>query len=256
MDLTLATVLDFASRFVWSLMRVGAFVAAAPLFGARSVPARVKIAVAIALAALIAPLIGPVPRLPEFDLSWVTLIGEQILLGVALGFATHLFFELFATAGQFTAMQTGLGFASLVDPSNGVSVAVLGQFYLMLATVTFVSMGGHLVLIEVLVNSFAVAPVVETHDLGVVFWRIVHFGSWMLAGAFVLALPAVAALLLVNLAFGVMTRAAPQLNVFTLGFPIALCMGLLVVWVVLADWLAQFGALWGDFARTIEQLLV
>ncbi len=256
MDLTFAAALDFASRFLWSLLRVGAFVMAAPIFGARSVPARVKIALAVALAALVAPLLGPVPMLSGFDISWAGVIGEQVLLGAALGFATHLFFQLFATAGQFTAMQTGLGFASLVDPSNGVSVAVLGQFYLMLATVTFVSLDGHLVLIGVLVDSFTVVPVDAGGDLYMVFWRLVNFGGWMFAGAFVLALPAVASLLLVNLAFGVMTRAAPQLNVFTLGFPIALCMGLVVLWIVLADWLAQFGGAFSEFVVILKRLLV
>ena len=194
--------------------------------------------------------------LTEFSIGWLPLLIEQVLLGAMLGFATHMFFQLFAVAGQFTAMQTGLGFASLVDPSNGVSVAVLGQFYLMLATVTFATMHGHLILIGVLVDSFSVAPVLAVPVLSDVLWNLVGYAKWMFMGAFVMALPAVASLLLVNLAFGVMTRAAPQLNVFTLGFPIGLSLGLVIVWITLAEWLARFSSILDQFSWFLSNLLV
>ena len=129
--------------------------------------------------------------------------------------------------------------ASMVDPANGISVAVLGQFLLMLVTLLFLAMNGHLVVFEVLAESFVTLPVgsglLLDHYLAIA-GRL----GWVLGAGLLLALPAVTALLVVNIAFGVMTRAAPQLNIFAIGFPLTLVLGLVIVWLGMADILAQY----------------
>jgi flagellar biosynthesis protein FliR len=160
-----------------------------------------------------------------------------------LGFTTVVLFQVFTIAGQFIAMQMGLGFASMVDPTNGISVTIVSQFFLMLVSLTFVAMDGHLVLLSVLIEGFLRAPLGIDCGIPQLSWQIASLGTWMFGGAVLIALPAVTSLLVVNLAFGVMTRAAPQLNVFSLGFPIALLIGLVIIWVALYEFTPQFEGL-------------
>ncbi len=154
-----------------------------------------------------------------------------------------VFFQLFTVAGQIIAMQMGMGFASMVDPTNGVSVTVISQFFLMMVSLTFVAMNGHLVVLEVLIEGFLRSPTSIDGGLPQLSWQIASLGSWMFGGAVLIALPAVTSLLVVNLAFGVMTRAAPQLNIFSIGFPLSLLFGLVIVWVTLYGFTPQFEGL-------------
>ena len=129
-----------------------------------------------------------------------------------------------------------------VDPGNGVNVTVISQFMTMLVSVLFLLMNGHLVVFEVLTESFTTLPVgnalVVTH-----FWELVGRMAWVFGAGLILILPVIAALLVVNVAFGVMTRAAPQLNIFSIGFPLTLVMGMLIFWIGLADILSHYQAL-------------
>ena len=143
-----------------------------------------------------------------------------------MGFILQMVFSAFIIGGQSIAMSMGLGFASIVDPQNGVQVPVVSQAFLIMVTLVFLALNGHLLLIEVLADSFQqlpVGPLVITHDG---LWQLVSWGSTMFVGGMLVALPAVAARLLVNLAFGVTSRAAPQLNIFAVGFPVMIMVGL------------------------------
>jgi len=137
----------------------------------------------------------------------------------------------------------GLGFAATIDPQNGVQVPVISQFFLILATLVFLALNGHLVLIETIVESFYLwpigsGPLPENLAMHTVTWIAEVF-----KGALLIALPAVAAILLVNLAFGVMTRAAPQINIFAVGFPITIIAGFIMLMLSLPVFLPQFAAL-------------
>jgi flagellar biosynthetic protein FliR len=155
-------------------------------------------------------------------------------------------FDALGLAGQLLANSMGLSFAFNVDPLRGSSTAALGQLYIILATLTFLALGGHLALLEVLVHGFTTMPV-GTEGLGREgLWSLVLWGGQLFAGAISIALPGVTALLIVNLAFGVVSRAAPTLNLFAVGFPISLVVGLLVV-------LAGIGPLQEGVAQLIGQ---
>jgi flagellar biosynthetic protein FliR len=142
--------------------------------------------------------------------------------------------------GQLLSNTMGLGFAFNVDPLRGVSTPVLGQLYMILVTLTFLAIDGHLVLIETLAQGFTTLPVGMTGLDGPMIWRVVAWGGQLFAGALTVALPGMAALLVVNLAFGVMSRAAPSLNLFAVGFPITLIAGLVIMYVGLPSVLAAF----------------
>jgi flagellar biosynthetic protein FliR len=135
-----------------------------------------------------------------------------------------------------------------------VSVAVIGQFFTMLVTLLFLSMNGHLVVFEVLIESFTTLPVGEGL-LVANFWELVLRLGWVLGAALVLVLPAITALLVVNIAMGVMTRAAPQLNIFSIGFPLTLVLGMGILWVTLADILNQYQPLAVDALQLLKEMV-
>lgn len=235
------------SQTFWGILRIGGFLMVVPIFGNQLVPRRVRVAMAVAIAVAIGPLLAPMPVIEQLSLEILLQAVFQLVAGIGLGFATMVFFQLFVVAGQFIGMQMGLGFAAMVDPGNGVQVTALSQFFLMLVTMTFIAMNGHLVLLDVLVTGFKQFP----SGVGVSFtelaWALANFGGWMFVGGVLVALPAVISLLVVNLAFGVMSRSAPQLNVFSLGFPFSLIFGLVIVWFLIHGWLPQFDRLSRQF---------
>lgn len=249
MEIALDNFITWASRSVWATLRIAGFVMVVPIFGNRLVSSRVKVALSLAIGICVAPLLTEMPRIDDFTLLTVLQVIEQLLTGIGLGFATTIFFQLFVVAGQFMGMQMGLGFAMMADPVNGVQVTAWSQFYLLLVSLMFLAVNGHLLMLEILIRGFEVyptglgIPVTELAD------RIVGLGSWMFIGGVLVALPAVTALLIVNLAFGVMSRSAPQLNVFSLGFPFSIVFGAVIMWVALQGWMPQFDRLFSEFVE-------
>jgi len=229
----------WVGSFMLPLFRIAALLMFMPIIGTQLVSARVRLYLALAICLVIMPTLPPMPVVDAISVQAFIWIAQEILIGAMLGFILQLFFQIFAIAGQIVAMQMGLGFASMVDPANGISVPVIGQVFMILVTLLFLAMNAHLVVFEVLTESFFTLPVgrgflVEN------YWEIANKLSWVLGAALLLVLPAVTALLVVNLAFGVMTRAAPQLNIFSIGFPLTLVLGMVIVWIGMADILAQY----------------
>ena len=250
LQLTDTQISSWVATFMLPLFRVASMLMVMPVFGTTLIPRRVRLYFAVAITVVIVP---GMPAVSPLDLSGLLLIAEQILIGAVLGFSLQLFFQAFAVAGQIVAIQMGMGFASMVDPANGVSVAVIGQFFTMLVTLLFLSMNGHLVVFEVLTESFTTLPV-GSGLMTAHYWELAGKLGWVLGAALLLVLPAVTALLVVNIAFGVMTRAAPQLNIFSIGFPLTLVLGLFIVWVGLADILNQYQPLATEALQLLREL--
>lgn len=222
--------MEFVGRYLWPLFRISAVFMTMPILGTRIVAARVRIVLAFALTVLIVPLLPPMPSVPPLSLGSLVIIVQQLIIGITIGFFLQVVFQIFVLAGQFMAMKMGLGFAAMNDPASGVSVTVLSQYYMILTTLLFLSMNGHLVVFQMLVESFTTMPISATGFSADVFLQIATSGSWMFSRALLIALPVLTSLLVVNLAFGVMSRAAPQMNVFAVGFPITLVFGLVIIW--------------------------
>lgn len=239
-NLTTGQLEAWLAQYLWPFIRIGACFMMAPIFGAGFVPPRVRLFLAAAITFIVAPLV-PAPDVEVFSFAAVIVTIHQALIGFAAAFTLQLIFDALAMGGQLLANTMGLGFAFNVDPLRGVSTPVLGQLYMILVTLTFLAINGHLVLIETLVQSFTTLPVGMSGLDGPMIWRLVEWGSELFAGALAVALPGMAALLVVNLAFGVMSRAAPTLNLFAVGFPITLIAGLVIMYVGLPSVLAAFG---------------
>jgi len=244
-DLTTGQLEAYVAQGFFPFARIGACLMVAPMFGARFVPTRLRVVLAAAITALVIPLL-PAPGIAPFSPQGFIVVAQQLLIGVAMGFALQVIFDALGLAGQLLANSMGLSFAFNVDPLRGSSTAALGQLYIILATLTFLALGGHLALLEVLVNGFTTLPVGTTGLGREGLWMMVLWGGQLFAGALMIALPGVTALLIVNLAFGVVSRAAPTLNLFAVGFPISLVIGLLVV-------LAGIGPLQEGVAQLIAQ---
>ncbi len=246
---------DYLGSFLWPLFRIMGFFLAAPLFGTQLVPMRIRVILAVALTVLVAPILPPVPLVDGVSLGAILIVAQQVAIGAALGFFMQLLFQVFVLAGQLIAMQMGLGFASMVDPSNGVNVAILSTVYMMLVMLLFVTFDGHLVMLEILVESFRIVPIMSFGLDTDMMMRVVSTLTWVFSSGLVLALPALTALLITNFAFGIMTRAAPQLNIFALGFPIALMFGLFIIWISLGTFLESAENIFAEFFAMARELL-
>ena len=220
----------WVGSLLWPFMRIGAMLIAAPVFGARMVPRRIRLALALMLAWILSPMVyADAAVIDPLSGEGLLVAAQQILIGVAMGFTLQLVFSALIVAAQSMSMGMGLGFAMAVDPQNGVQVPVIGQYYLTLGTLIFLALNGHLIMIQVLIDSFQSLPVGVNGITNDGLWALVGWGSRMFAGAVLIALTAMTSMLLINLAFGVMSRAAPQLNIFGVGFPVMMGMGFIVI---------------------------
>jgi len=239
MTLASSEIMSWVATFMWPLFRIAALVSAAPVFGARTVPVSVKLIFAVVLTLVIAPVSPPVPVVDPISGEAVLIVVNQILIGAAMGLALQLVFAMFIIGGQIMAFQMGLGFASMVDPSSGTQVPVISQFYVILLTLVFLALDGHLTFISVVAQSFHTLPIGVNGLNDASLWALVTWGGNMYAGAVQIALPAIASLLLINLTFGVVTRSAPQFNIFAIGFPITMVAGFFIMLATLKAVLPQ-----------------
>ncbi|MEM6639195.1 MAG: flagellar biosynthetic protein FliR [Pseudomonadota bacterium] len=216
--------------YFWPFVRIGALLMVAPVFSASMVSARVRILIALALTVIVAPLLTLPAEAPSpLSVAGALVTFEQIIVGVAMGLAIQVVFDALILAGQATAMSMGLGFAVAIDPQRGVNVPVVSQYFVMLATLVFLSLNGHLLIIETLFKSFDTMPIGSGGPAREGLWDLVSFGSTLFDGAVRIALPAMISLLIVNMSFGVISRAAPTLNLFAVGFPITMTLGFLIM---------------------------
>ena len=215
--------------WLWPFFRIAACLMVAPVFGAGFVPPRLRIVLAGAIAWLIVPLLPPAPDIAPFSLPGLLVLAQQVLIGVAIGFVLQLMFDAVGLAGQLLANSMGLSFAFNVDPLRGASTAAIGQFYVILMVMTFLALDGHLAVIRLLVDGFRTMPV-GLDGLGVDgLMKLVGSGTLLFSGALSIALPGLTALLVANIGFGLISRAAPTLNIFAVGFPVTLVFGLVVL---------------------------
>lgn len=213
---------------LWPLTRILGVITIAPIFGDNAIPNQVKLGLGVMLTLIITPTILALPQFEIFSFQGLLILVQQLVIGLAIGFSMRLVFSAVAMAGQLIGMSMGLGFASFFDPqSQGQSTAV-SQFLMLLAMLVFLSIDGHLMMINAMAESFVTMPI-SLHGNGIDPMKIVQWGEMIFSAGLLLAMPVVAALLITNMALGILTRTSPQLNIFGIGFPITLSIGLLVL---------------------------
>ena len=219
------------STYLWPLFRITGFLLADPLFGTKQVPRRIKTVLAISLTVLIAPLLPPMPAVPVVSGEGVFIIVQQLLIGAAMGFTMRLAITAVELSGAIIAMQMGLGFAMQFDPGSGAQVSSVSRLLTLFTYLILLAINGHHVRLGTLVESFTLLPVSLAPLPAMSLKMLAGWGGTMLALGLWLSLPLVAALLIVNLSVGVMTRAAPQFNIFSFGFPMTLTIGFVVLYL-------------------------
>jgi len=254
-NITSEEIISFIASYLWPFIRIAALISIVPILSAQIVPKRAKIGIAAALTLVIVPTLEPMPSVEILSADGLLIGIYQMLIGLAMGFTIRIVFSAFETGGHVIGQTMGLGFAQMVDPSNGITVPVVSQFYTVVGTLLFLALNGHLIVIDVLAESFKTMPValqtISTNGL----WSIMTLSGWIFKGAVLIALPAVSALLLVNIAFGVMMRAAPQLNIFAIGFPLSLTLGFVFILVTLPIFLPQFTDILDNAFLTMEDMV-
>ncbi len=232
-SVTIDQLYAWINAFFWPFVRIAAMVGSAPLLSESAIPARVKVGLSVMLTLIVAPSLGPMPPLATASWAALWIIGQQILIGLALGLTMRIIFAAVQTAGEFIGLQMGLSFASFFDPATGSNTAVLARILNTVTLLVFLAMNGHLLMIGGLVRTFEVLPI-TVGELDVNGWGVLlEWSSQIVVSGLLMALPVMIVLLTINLSLGILNRTAQQLSVFAVGFPISLTVGLTILAVVL-----------------------
>jgi flagellar biosynthetic protein FliR len=254
MNFTEAQLLNTIAMLMFPLMRISAMFVSMPVFSVKAAPARVRVILAGAVSFLVMPILPPLPQIEMMSYEGMMLGIQQVAIGLTTGYILQMIFAAVIFAGQGIAYGMGLGFASMVDPQNGQQVPVVAQIYMVLVTLLFLSLDGHLLLIKLLVDSFTTLPIGQIFDLNDV-WSIISWSGLIFSDGLLLSMPIVISLLIVNVMFGVASKSAPQLQIFSVGFPITLMIGMLIMWVTVPEILELLPDMFNDGFDLLKQLL-
>ncbi len=254
MNFTEAQLLNSMAMLMFPFMRISAMFVSMPVLSVHAVPARIRVILSGAISFIVMPLLPPIPPVEMLSYTGIMIGVQQVAIGLTTGFILQMVFAAVIFAGQGIAYGMGLGFASMVDPLNGQQVPVISQIYMISTTLLFLSLDGHLLLIQLLVNSFTSLPIGETFNMNDV-WAIIAWSGRIFSDGLLLSMPVIISLLLVNVIFGVASKSAPQLQIFSVGFPITLMLGILLIWLTIPETLALLPDLLNDGYDLIKQLL-
>lgn len=226
------------AAFAFPMARILSLMATAPVFNNAAMPMRIRLIVGLAVTLALVPVLPPMPAVPAGSWIGLSVLVQQILVGLLLGFALRIAFVAIDVAGDLIGLQMGLSFAVFYDPQNSAQTPVVAEFLGLLATLLFLAMNGHLLVLSTLAESFTLLPVSTAPFAAASLSALLAWAATMFAAGVLLALPLVAALLIANIAMGVLARVAPQMNLFAVGFPVTITAG----FVVLMLTMPYFGA--------------
>lgn len=221
------------AAFMFPLARVLGLFAAAPIFSNGVLPGRVKLITGLFVTLAIIPALPPMPAVAAGSWIGLAVIAQQTLIGVMLGLSLRITFAAVDMAGQLIGLQMGLSFAVFYDPLNASQSPVVSELFGLLAMLIFLALNGHLLMLSLLAQSFTVLPVALTPLASGSYSTLLAWSATMFTAGVLLSLPLIAALLIANIAMGVLSRVAPQLNLFAVGFPVTIVAGFVVILISL-----------------------
>lgn len=253
-NLSVADFYPLISHYFWPLTRTLALFSTAPVFSEKVAQKKVK----IGLAMLIAFLIGQ--TLPETPVTlwsvagiWIT--AKEILIGAMTGLTAQFLFAAMRCAGEIIGLQMGLSFASFFDPSGGQAMPVLARFLNTLFTLLFLTLNGHLYLLQVLADSFTLLPVDATALDGSGFYLLAQTAGVIFSCGLKIGLPMIALLLALNLTLGLLNRLTPQLSIFVIGFPLSITLGIVALLLMMFDFAPVFDSYMRDIFVHLDSIL-
>jgi len=252
-SIELAALLTLLLKLIFPLLRIGAFMLSSPLLSIDSVSLRLRISIALVLSVLVISL-QQIPEYNPLSIDGVLIAFMEVFIGVMMGFTLQIVTAAFTVSGSFISNSMGLSFANIVDPGMG-NVPIISQFFILLATLIFLAMNGHLILMQILIGSFIAVPIGNYPDFTGWFDILWLWTPKIFIAGIVLGLPVVIALLVINMGLGIVTRAAPAMNIFSIGFPALLAGGFLFILVALPGIETGMEALWSEGVITINRLL-
>lgn len=233
-SLTSAQIDAWIVAFFFPLTRILAVLASAPPFSNPALPMRIRLILGLAITLAIAPILPAMPAVNPASAAGLLILAQELIIGFAMGFTIRLVFSAVDLAGTMIGLQMGLGFATSYDPQSAGQTPVIAEFVGLLALLTFMAINGHLLLIATLTHSFSVLPVGNASLAAASWWNLSNWAAVIFSSGLLLALPIVVALLVTNLALAILSRAAPQLNLIVIGFPLTITLGLIALMLALS----------------------
>ena len=253
MNYSINEITELFYLFLLPFARISSFFIVAPFFALEAVNARIRIAISFVITLLAINLVDFNPSsLSMSGLSSQILI--QILIGTFSGFLFVIINGALTIAGQAISNSLGLGMANMVDPSLG-SVPLLSQFFIILSTLIFITINGHLVITNIILQSFSIIPLGATIEVNIIYGYLIEWTPLLFLGGLVIALPVLISVLLINFGLGMITRSAPSLNIISVGFPIIIMIGFLIMLLAIPSMVSRIIMFWEDSFETVAQLM-
>lgn len=253
MTLLVSELVAIFSQFVWPLIRISAVLLTGPFFSLAAVSYRIRIAVVLVLTWIMFPLVD-VPEIDPLSFGAITGVLHEVFVGGLMGLTLQIVIAALVVGGQVIAGSMGLSMANMIDPNLG-NVPTLSQFFLIIGTLLFMSLGGHLVILSLLYSSFELLPIASGRFNTDMILSLMTWSSQIFISAVVIAFPIMIGLLLVNALLGLVSRAAPSLNVFAIGFPALIPVGLIMLLLTMGIWFEQGENLWFRGFNTVNEIL-
>lgn len=242
MTLFAADIVERFYTFLWPMLRISAMLLTAPIFSLDALTLPIRIMLALVLTFFIYPMVDW-PVLDPISATGFFEIVNQLFIGAMMGLMLQVAIGAIVLAGQTIAGSMGLSMASMYDPNVG-NVPVISQFLVILSTMIFLGFGGHVIMISMIMDSFTALPIGQSILGQVSYGKVVAWSSMMFLGAVLIALPVMISLLFINIGLGIITRAAPSLNIFSVGFPASIAAGFLILIISLESIIGRMRWLW------------
>ena len=253
MEILVAEVVDLFYSLIWPMIRISAFLLTAPFFSIRAVSVRIRVLLAVLLTWMVYPLTDW-PLLDPFSAVGLREVFLQVFIGSLMGLLLQIVNAALIVGGQAISASMGLSMANMVDPNMG-NVPVIAQFLIICSTLIFVGLGGHVIVISLLLESFQVLPIGQMVQVKSLMALTIEWSSMMFLGAVMIGLPLMSSLLFINIGLGVITRAAPALNIFAVGFPAMILAGIVLLSLSMTSIGFRIQWLWQQSFDTMGQAL-
>jgi flagellar biosynthesis protein FliR len=253
MNLLAADIMERFYTFLWPMLRVSAMLVTAPIFSLSAFNLRLRILLALVLTWLVFPQ-HDWPLLDPTTAEGLLEVFNQIAIGALMGLILQIVVAALVVAGQTISASMGLSMANMIDPNLG-NVPVLAQFLIVLSSLVFVGFGGHAILLGLVLQSFDSLPIGTSVLNPEVYARVLQWSTMMFLGAVLMALPVMVSLLFINIGMGVVTRAAPSLNIFAVGFPAMIMAGFLILIMSLESMVGRIEWLWLQGFTTLRDVM-
>jgi len=252
MNILFDNVITLLATGLIPMLRISAMVISAPLISLDVVSLPIRIVISIALTWLVYPHIN-IPAFDPMSAEGFTLIAREIFIGSIIAVVLQVVNAALIVAGQALSAGMGLGMAQVMDPSAG-NVPVMSSFFIILSTLIFMTFGGHSLLFLLVIQSFEIVPIGVVFDIPLVIWNLMIWSSMIFLGAMLVAMPIMLTMMLINVCLGVITRSAPALNIFAVGFPAMIIAGLIMVFVMLTNIGHRIEWLWLEAFKQVAEI--